>query len=87
MGSIATALNEHYLVVIGDIHELTEVCFSLINDLLEDLGPMAHLHNAHSGTLVIEKVVTNALKNLFGEDGGAGGEVVNTIVFHCKNSF
>ena len=78
------ALDEHYLVVIGDTHELTQVSFGLVNDLLEDLGPVAHLHNAHSGTLVVEKVVTDALKNLFGEDGGAGGEVVNTIVFHCR---
>lgn len=42
---------------------------------------------AHAAAFIVEKVVAHALKNLNGEDGGACGEVINTIVFHSKNSF
>ena len=76
------ALDEHYLVVIGDVHEVAKILLGLVNDLLEDLGTVAHLHDAHAGAFIIHEVVTNALKHLLGEDGGTCGEVVNTIVCH-----
>ena len=82
-----TALNEHDLVVIGNVHKVAQILLGFVDDLLENLGPVAHLHDAHAAAFIVEKVVAHALKNLNGEDGGACGEVINTIVFHSKNSF
>ena len=49
----STALKEQYLIVIRDTHKLSDVLFSFLDDVIERLGTVAHLHYAHTCALII----------------------------------
>ena len=79
------ALNKEHLVVIGNAHQVAEILLGLVDDLLEDLGTMRHFHDAHTGAAVVQKLITNLLKNRNGHRGRTGGEVKSAIVHGCTS--
>ena len=78
------ALDEQHLVVVGDVHQVPQILLRLIDDLLEDGGAMAHLHDAHTGTPVVHHLVPDLLQDRLRHGGGTGREIENTIV-HKRN--
>ena len=49
----SAALKEKYLIVVRNIHQLTKILLSCVNDFLECSTSVAHFHNGHAGTIVI----------------------------------
>ena len=39
---------------------------------------MAHLHDGHAATAVVEHLVSGFAQHLLGQNGGTGGEVVHS---------
>ena len=78
----AAALNEEDLVVVGNAHELAQVGLGLVTDLLEHLGAVTHLHDAHAAAPVVQHLRGNFLKNGLRHHGGSCGEVIRAVVFH-----
>ena len=39
------ALQEKHLIVVGNIEKIAKICFCFLDDSVEDLSAMAHLHN------------------------------------------
>ena len=76
------ALDEQHLVVVGDVHQLAQVGLGLVHDLLEHLGAVAHLHDAHTAAAVVHHLVADLLQHRLRHHGGAGGEIESTTVFH-----
>ena len=76
------ALDEQHLVVVGNVHQLAQVCLGLVGDLLEHLGAVAHFHDAHAAAAVVHHLVADLLQHALRHHGGAGGEVKSTTVFH-----
>ena len=83
----SAALDEQHLVIVGNAHQLAEVGLSLIPDLLEHLGAMAHLHNTHTAAAVVHHLGGDLFQNRLRHHGRACGEVVSTAVFHRVCSF
>ena len=80
----SAALDEKDLIVVGDVHQLPQVRFSLVHDGLKDLGAVAHFHDAHAGTFVVEHLGGDLLQHRFGQHAGACGEIVDTTILHCR---
>ena len=78
----AAALNEQHLIVIGNTHQLAQIGLSLGRDLLEHLGAVAHLHDAHTAAAVVHHLIADLLQHGLRHHGGAGGEIESTTVFH-----
>ena len=78
----AAALDEEHLIVVGDAHELAKVRLSLVNDLLEHFGAMAHLHDAHAASAVVHHFGGDLLQDFLRHHSGAGREIVCSVVLH-----
>ena len=78
----AAALDKQDLVVIGDVHQLAQVGLGLVGDLLEHLGAVAHLHDAHAAAAVVHHLVADLLQHGLRHHSRTGGEVESTTVFH-----
>ena len=78
----SAALNEQDLVVVGDVHQLAQVGLGLVSDLLEHLGAVAHLHDAHTAAAVVHHLVPDLLQHGLRHHSGTGGEIECTTVFH-----
>ena len=44
------ALHEQNPIVIGDVHQVAQILYGLVHDLLEDLGAVRHFHDAHAAS-------------------------------------
>ena len=73
----SATLQEENLVIVGNTHQITQIGLSLVEDLLECLGAMGHLHNGHARAAVIQHLSCGLLKHADGKRGGTGGKVVN----------
>ena len=73
----SATLQEENLVIVGNAHQIAQVGLSLIENLLECLGAMGHLHNGHARAAVIQHLSCGLLKHADGKRGGTGGKVVN----------
>ena len=71
------ALQEQHRVVRGEAQERAQVGFGSADDVLESRGPMAHLHDRHPRAPVVEQLGAHLLQDGQGQDGRAGGEVVD----------
>ena len=83
------ALNEENLIVIGDPHQITQILLSLVDDGLENLRTVRHLHNAHTGAAVVQQLVADLFQHRNGHGRGTGGEIISTVVHrgtscHCS---
>ena len=78
------ALEEEDLIALGDVHQLAELGLGIVEDLLEHLGAVAHLHNGHAGAIVVGDFRAGALEDLQRKHGGTCGEIENAIVGHGK---
>ena len=76
------ALDEQHLVVIGDAHQVTQIGLGLVDDLLEHLGTVAHLHDAHAAAAVVHHLIADLLQDGLRHHGRARGEIESTTVFH-----
>ena len=79
----SAALNEQDLVVVGNAHQVAQVSLGLVDDLLENLGAVAHFHDAHAAAAVVHHLVTDFLQHGLRHHSGTGREVVGAIVLHC----
>ena len=55
------ALQEQYLVVIGDLHQFTKISLRLLDDTVKDLAAVAHFHNGHAASAVIQHFIRRFL--------------------------
>ena len=83
------ALNEENLIVIGDPHQITQILLSLVDDGLENLRTVRHLHNAHTGAAVVQQLVADLFQHRNRHGRGTGGEIISTVVHrgtscHCS---
>ena len=53
-----TALQEQYLVVVRDVHQIPKILLSFLDDVVIYLGTVAHFHNAHAASLVIHHLLS-----------------------------
>jgi len=81
-----TALDEQDLVVIGNVHQLTQVGLGLVDDLLEHLGAVAHLHDAHTAAAVVHHLVTDLLQDGLRHHGRTGGKVKSAVILHFDST-
>jgi len=75
------ALDEEHLIVVGDAHEVAEILFRLVDDLLIDLRAVGHFHDAHAAAAVVHHLIADLFQHGLGHHGGACGEVKSTTVF------
>lgn len=66
-------------VVGGDGEEGTEIGLGFLDDEVEVLATVAHLHDAHAAALVVEEISLSFEDDGFRQGGGAGGEVKEAI--------
>ena len=53
--------------------QIPEVSFRFVDDPLVSLGTMAHLHNGHTGALIVEHLGGSFFQHLFRQDRGTCG--------------
>ena len=75
------ALDEQDLIVIGDVHQVTQISLGLVDDLLEHLGAVAHFHDAHAAAAVVHHLVANLLQNGLRHHSGTGGKLKVRLYF------
>ena len=78
----AAALQEQDFIALRHVHQLAELGLGVVKDLLEDLGAVAHLHDGHTGAVVVGDLSACTLEDLQRQHGRASGEVKYTIVSH-----
>ena len=78
------ALEEQDLVAFGHAHQLAELLLGLVEDALVNLGTVAHLHDGHTGTLVVGDLSACAVQDFQRKHGRTGRKVKNTIICHRK---
>ena len=76
------ALEKQNLVSLRHVQQLAELGLSVVKDLLEHLRSMAHLHNGHTGALVVGDLGAGALQHLQGQHRRSCGKVVHTLGSH-----
>ena len=77
-----TALEEQYLIVIGDTHEVTQILFSGLDDLIEGSTAVAHFHHRHTCSLIIQHFISGLTQNLFRQNRRTCTEIVYSM--HCQ---
>ena len=78
----AATLQEQDFIALRHVHQLAELGLGVVKDLLEDLGAVAHLHDGHTGAVVVGDLSACTLEDLQRQHGRASGEVKYTIVSH-----
>ncbi|MPM96081.1 hypothetical protein SDC9_143238 [bioreactor metagenome] len=78
----AAALHKQNLIVVGNAHQFLQVVLGSGQNFLENLGPVAHLHDAHAAAAVVHHFGGDLLQNRFRHHSGAGGKIVGTSVLH-----
>ena len=73
------ALEETDLVVVGYIQHLADTGLSVLDDLIEPLAAVAHLHHAHTAAMVVQQVGLSFLQNGNRQHGRTGAEIIHTI--------
>ena len=73
------ALEETNLVVVGHIQHLADTGLSVLDDLIEPLAAVAHLHHAHTAAMVVQQVGLSFLQNGNRQHGRTGAEIIHTI--------
>ena len=77
-----TALEEQYLIIIGDSHQVTQILFCGLDDLIKSGTAVAHFHNGHTGTLIIQHFIGCFTQNLLRQYRRACTEIVYSM--HCQ---
>ena len=75
------ALHEQDLVIVGDSHEGAQISLRPIDDGLIGLGAVAHFHDGHAGSPVIQHFSGGFLQNALRQDCGACGKIIDSG--HC----
>ena len=76
------ALQEEHLVVVRNGHQGAQVRLGLLNDVLEHLGAMAHLRNAHASIAVADEILLRLFQHGKGQGGGAGRKIIHAVHAH-----
>ena len=80
-----TALEEANLVVVGDVHHPAQGGLGVLDDGIEPLAAVAHLHHALTAVAILEQLCLCLLEHLLGQHAGACAEVINSC--HNELSF
>ena len=72
------ALHEQHLVIVGNAHQGAQVSLGLVNDGLVGLGAVAHFHDGHTGSPVIQHFIGGFPENLLRQHRRAGGKIINS---------
>ena len=76
------ALQKQHLVVVRDVHDLSHVGFSSLDNIIEHFGSVTHLKNGHAGTFAVQEFCLCFEQDLLRKDGRARGEIVNSTFNH-----
>ena len=74
-------LKETDLVVVGNVHYPAQGGLGVLDDGIEPLAAVAHLHHALTAVAILEQLCLCLLEHLLGQHAGACAEVVNS----CHN--
>ena len=77
----SAALKEAHLVVIGNVHHPAQGSFGVLDDGIEPLAAVAHLHDALTAVAVFQQLGLCLPQHLFGQHAGACAEVI----YSCHN--
>jgi hypothetical protein len=72
-------LKEQHLIVVGDAGKISARLLGFVNDAIEDLSPMAVLHNANAAAVGVPDRLLGLSEHRLGENGGARAEVVDSV--------
>ena len=75
------ALHEQDFIVVGDSHEGAKVSLCLVDDGLIGFGAVAHFHDGHAGSPVVQHFGGGFLQNAFRQNRGACGKIIDSG--HC----
>ena len=75
------ALQEQDLVVVRNAEQVAEICLGFLDDAVKNLAAVAHFHNGHAASFIIEHLVGSFAKDFFGKHCGACGKIVNSVHF------
>ena len=76
-----TALKETDLVVVGNVHYPAQGGLGVLDNGIEPLAAVAHLHHALTAVAILEQLCLCLPEHLLGQHAGACAEVVNS----CHN--
>ena len=76
-----TALKETDLVVVGNVHYPAQGGLGVLDDGIEPLAAVAHLHDALTAVAVFQQLGLCLPQHLFGQHAGACAEVI----YSCHN--
>ena len=77
----STALKEAHLVVVGNVHHPAQGSLGVLDDGIEPLAAVAHLHDALTAVAVFQQLGLCLPQHLFGQHAGACAEVI----YSCHN--
>ena len=69
---VCAALQEQDFVIVRDVHELPEIFLGFLDDAVKNLAAMAHFHDGHAASAVIQHFFLCFLKNFHRQYSGAG---------------
>ena len=72
------ALQKQDFVVVGNVHELAKILLGFFDDSVKDLSSVAHFHNRHTASAVIEHFFLCFFKNFYRQYCGTGRKVINS---------
>ena len=72
------ALEETDLVVVGHIQHLADTGLSVLDDLIEPLAAVAHLHHTLAAALIVQQLCLGLLQDLFRQHAGASAEIIDS---------
>ena len=83
----AAALNEQDLIIFGNVHQRSQISFSLRQNILKHTGAVTHLHHAHAAAVIVQYLGGDLLQHRFRHHGRTGGKIVNAVILHRKSTF
>ena len=73
------ALQEQHFVIVGNLKQVPQICLCLFDDAVKNFAAVAHFHDGHAASSVVEHFVGRFLKDFFGENGGACGKIIYSV--------
>ena len=77
----SATLEKAHLIVIRDVHHPAQRSLGILDDGIEPLAAVAHLHHALTAVAVLEQLCLCLLEHLLGQHAGACAEVI----YSCHN--
>ena len=81
------ALQEQYFVIVGNVHQLTQVLFGVVENTHKHVRTVTHGHHWKTCTVVIKHLWLRLTQHRFGQDSRSGRKIVNNGHGHGESAF